>query len=264
MKLRNTPSPSKRPQVVDLSNSVEKPSSHTASLLSVLCGGLRAKPKRPLPPDSDEEIFIPHNSHREQKDIISDVENKSEFFPLNKKENVRNAQVCQVSKPKLPRFSNKSRKADVVCAKAKKFSRTYRPRDVLRDIKSTSLLIDFDSQSVDRSTLSTEDLEKEYKKRVLKMGEEKASDRKKLAQLPSRRGRIVVFDTETTGFSRDDCVIEIGAAELLNGELTGVQFHSYINAARASNPGALKVHGLTQSFLSKHRTVGRVLRSFTD
>merc|ERR1712150_396281 len=101
-------------------------------------------------------------------------------------------------------------------------------------------------------------------RRCLEMGNEKAELRKQSTTLPKQAGRIIVFDTETTGFSKDDCLIEIGAVELLNGEITGVNFHSYVNARRKSHSAALKVHGLTPQFLSKFRTVDRVLKSFMN
>jgi hypothetical protein len=40
-------------------------------------------------------------------------------------------------------------------------------------------------------------------------------------------GRIICFDLETTGFSNDDCILEIGAVELIDGYRTGVIFQSF-------------------------------------
>ena len=37
-----------------------------------------------------------------------------------------------------------------------------------------------------------------------------------------RHGRCVVFDTETTGLSDNDCILEIGAVEMIDGEITSV------------------------------------------
>jgi len=80
--------------------------------------------------------------------------------------------------------------------------------------------------------------------------------------LPSSRQRVIVFDTETTGFGQDDCVIEIGAVELIDGEITGFQFHSYVNAVRKSHKEAVKVHGLDTKFLARHRLIEPVMKSF--
>jgi len=64
--------------------------------------------------------------------------------------------------------------------------------------------------------------------------------------------RQIMLDTETTGLNArtGDRIIEIGCVELVNRQLTGNNFHSYINPERDSAEGALAVHGLTTEFLS--------------
>ncbi|MFX5684546.1 exonuclease domain-containing protein, partial [Acinetobacter baumannii] len=64
--------------------------------------------------------------------------------------------------------------------------------------------------------------------------------------------RQIFFDTETTGLEADkgDRIIEIGCVEMVNRQLTGTNLHLYINPERASHEDALKVHGLTEAFLS--------------
>lgn len=63
--------------------------------------------------------------------------------------------------------------------------------------------------------------------------------------------RQIVLDTETTGLNprSGDRIIEIGCVELLNRQLTGKNFHCYLNPERDSEEGALAVHGLTTEFL---------------
>ncbi|MCS5711705.1 DNA polymerase III subunit epsilon [Candidatus Berkiella aquae] len=63
--------------------------------------------------------------------------------------------------------------------------------------------------------------------------------------------RQVVLDTETTGLSpaQGHRIIEIGCVEVINRRLTGKVFHTYIQPDRAVDPGAMKVHGITDSFL---------------
>jgi len=63
--------------------------------------------------------------------------------------------------------------------------------------------------------------------------------------------RQVVLDTETTGLepSQGHRIIEIGALELVDRQLTGRQFHTYINPEREIEAGALEVHGITVEFL---------------
>lgn len=64
--------------------------------------------------------------------------------------------------------------------------------------------------------------------------------------------RQIFLDTETTGLNprSGDRIIEIGCVELVNRQLTGNNFHKYVNPERDSEDGALAVHGLTTEFLS--------------
>lgn len=64
--------------------------------------------------------------------------------------------------------------------------------------------------------------------------------------------RLVFLDTETTGLSPQsgDRIIEIGCVELVDRRPTGRNLHLYINPQRSSHPDALRVHGLTDAFLS--------------
>jgi DNA polymerase-3 subunit epsilon len=64
--------------------------------------------------------------------------------------------------------------------------------------------------------------------------------------------RQIILDTETTGLNprSGDRIIEIGCVEVVNRQLTGNNFHRYINPERDSEEGALAVHGLTTEFLS--------------
>jgi len=66
--------------------------------------------------------------------------------------------------------------------------------------------------------------------------------------------RQVVFDLETTGFRHDEGhrIVEIGGIELVRGAITGKSFHTYVNPQRDVPEGAVKVHGLTESFLRNH------------
>lgn len=64
--------------------------------------------------------------------------------------------------------------------------------------------------------------------------------------------RQIVLDTETTGLSAEagDRIIEIGCVELLNRKLTGNNFHHYLNPDREIHEDAMKVHGISNEFLS--------------
>ena len=74
--------------------------------------------------------------------------------------------------------------------------------------------------------------------------------------------RQVVLDTETTGLEtrQGHRIIEIGALELIDRQLTGRQFHTYINPERDIEQGALEVHGITVSDFSAVHLVDGVCR----
>lgn len=69
--------------------------------------------------------------------------------------------------------------------------------------------------------------------------------------------RLVFLDTETTGFNRSRnggiCdghrIIEIGCIEMVDGELTGREFHTYINPKIKIDSKATEIHGLKDEFL---------------
>lgn len=72
--------------------------------------------------------------------------------------------------------------------------------------------------------------------------------------------RQIFLDTETTGLSADsgDRIVEIGCIEMVNRRLSGRTLHHYLNPGRSSHPDALKVHGLTDEFLSTKPTFAEV------
>ena len=67
----------------------------------------------------------------------------------------------------------------------------------------------------------------------------------------ARRGRVVVFDTETTGCTSYDEICQVAAAEYVHGELTRT-FARYICPTCEMNPFAEMVHGLSLDFLHEH------------
>lgn len=78
--------------------------------------------------------------------------------------------------------------------------------------------------------------------------------------------RQIMLDTETTGIGHNigHRILEIGAVEVLNREITGNQYQQYINPERDSDPGALEVHGITTQFLSDKPTFARIVDEFVD
>ena len=74
-----------------------------------------------------------------------------------------------------------------------------------------------------------------------------------LSNLPSTIGRFIVFDTETTGLiPKYDHVLEIAATEIINGKLTGNQFHIYIKPRTKIRKEATEVNRMDNDFYKKH------------
>ena len=69
-----------------------------------------------------------------------------------------------------------------------------------------------------------------------------------LYRIPPRTGRYIVVDTETTGLSLSDHVVELAAHEIINGRLTGAQFHIYIKPRIKMSEEVINIHGITNSF----------------
>jgi len=61
-------------------------------------------------------------------------------------------------------------------------------------------------------------------------------------------GRVVVFDTETTGISRNDEIVQLSAAEYVCGELRRT-LNLYVVPSCPIHPEAEAVHHLTMPFL---------------
>jgi len=78
--------------------------------------------------------------------------------------------------------------------------------------------------------------------------------------------RQIILDTETTGLDAGlgHRVIELAAVEVVDRHLTGNHFHRYLNPERASEEGALQVHGLTDEFLSDKPKFREIVNEFLD
>jgi len=73
-----------------------------------------------------------------------------------------------------------------------------------------------------------------------------------LYNIPPKIGRYIVLDTETTGLGRNDHVIEIGANEIKNGRLTGVQFHIYLKSRKIMNEKLISIHKIKNDDYDKY------------
>lgn len=74
--------------------------------------------------------------------------------------------------------------------------------------------------------------------------------------------REVVIDTETTGTSTEDRIVEIGCVELRDRVPTGKTFHVYINPQREVPKEVVKIHGLTYDFLKTKPVFKRIANKF--
>jgi DNA polymerase III subunit epsilon len=78
--------------------------------------------------------------------------------------------------------------------------------------------------------------------------------------------RQIILDTETTGLDPKlgHRVIEVAAVELVDRRLSGNHFHRYVNPERASDEGALQVHGLSEEFLRDKPKFGEIVAELLD
>ncbi len=76
--------------------------------------------------------------------------------------------------------------------------------------------------------------------------------------------REIVLDTETTGLNYidGDRIIEVGCVELINHVPTGKNLQFYCSTDRKIGEDAVKIHGLTNEFLSKHLALKSHLKNF--
>lgn len=80
----------------------------------------------------------------------------------------------------------------------------------------------------------------------------------------ARAGRVVVFDTETTGGSACDEICQIAAAEYVRG-VKARMLALYICPTCEMNPWAERVHGLSIEFLREHGVAPEeAMRQFFD
>ena len=73
-------------------------------------------------------------------------------------------------------------------------------------------------------------------------------------------GRVVVFDTETTGLGEDDEILQLSALEFVRGAQTRT-FNAYIKPVLEHDDIGTHIHGITKSFLKKN---GRPAREVLD
>ena len=79
--------------------------------------------------------------------------------------------------------------------------------------------------------------------------------------------RVICFDIETTGleYMRGDRCIEIGAVEMIDGQITDNSFHEYINPeGKIIPPDSYMVHKISNAFLEDKPKMSEVAPKFLD
>lgn len=79
--------------------------------------------------------------------------------------------------------------------------------------------------------------------------------------------RFIVLDTETTGFNRGEVsrthrIIEIACIEIIDGVITGKEFHAFVDPGRLISKKAVEIHGITNSFIKGKRRFEDVASQF--
>ena len=90
---------------------------------------------------------------------------------------------------------------------------------------------------------------------MLKSTEKASKDEilyRELYLIPPRQGRYIVLDTETTGLKKNDHVVELGAHEIIDGKLTGGQFHIYIKPRLQMEEIVIRIHQITNNFYNDY------------
>ena len=68
-----------------------------------------------------------------------------------------------------------------------------------------------------------------------------------LYQLPFIKNRLIILDTEVSGISSLDHIIELCALEMIDGKLTSQYYHSFFNPKKWLNPSIIKRHRLPKN-----------------
>lgn len=106
------------------------------------------------------------------------------------------------------------------------------------------------SESIDAEILDSEDnaVESQLKRTIVRT--EHAHIKITETSNPQVGERLLILDTETTGFYYQDSdrIIEVGAIEMINRKLTGSSIHIYINPEKAVGESE-NIHGISDDFL---------------
>ncbi|MDE4455688.1 DNA polymerase III subunit epsilon [Psychrobacter sp. DAB_AL62B] len=78
--------------------------------------------------------------------------------------------------------------------------------------------------------------------------------------------RQLIMDTETTGLDplKGDRIVEVGIVEMVGRKFTGEKLHVYINPQRGMDEEVIRIHGISEAFLTDKPTFDQVAQSLYD
>lgn len=78
--------------------------------------------------------------------------------------------------------------------------------------------------------------------------------------------RLIILDTETTGINPREGhrIVEIGCVEMVNRQLTGRNYHAYVNPLFKMDQEVINIHGLTNEFLNDKPIFSQVADDFIE
>lgn len=87
-----------------------------------------------------------------------------------------------------------------------------------------------------------------------------------MSEVNNKEHRLVILDTETTGISTREGhrIVEIGCVEMINRQLTGRNYHVYVNPLKFMEQEVIDVHGLTNEFLQDKPVFSQVANDFIE
>lgn len=88
-------------------------------------------------------------------------------------------------------------------------------------------------------------------------------EREKIASMTWSDAPILVFDLETTGFGREDRIVELGAV-IMEGNRVVEHYHSLVNPGRPIPEGSQRVHRISDEMVSDAPRFRDVARPFFD
>jgi DNA polymerase-3 subunit epsilon len=90
---------------------------------------------------------------------------------------------------------------------------------------------------------SHEDLRKEF------IVFEQESNKKRKIEEENKIKREIILDTETTGLTNSDRIVEISMIEMIDGIKTGRNFHKFLNPETSITKKAIEIHKITNEFV---------------